>query len=234
VPGFSFCDGCGGPTRGTWAGRHSRSNAFSNGIHEVALVARGVATYTRNIDIAGGKSTMRAMQSLRLSMLVVATFPLSGLALASTCPAPNPVEPLRPTLLAPVSSELAAVDSLLGAPNGVLSHNTAANESVDEVLLRILIEGCSQVANATPAPGAVNPNDPAAYKPRTQFDNTPWRFNMSQNGKKMTADEFSAWMKSRGVRVARGAGASVAAPANDAVPPATEPASSTPEPPVKP
>ena len=37
---------------------------------------------------------------------------------------------------------------------------------------------------------------------------------MSQNGKNMTADEFSAWMSSRGVHVARGAGAaqSVAAP----------------------
>ena len=56
-----------------------------------------------------------------------------------------------------------------------------------------------------PAPGSVSPDDPAAYKPRTEFDNTPWRFNMSQNGKKMTADEFSAWMKASGVRVARGA-----------------------------
>ena len=47
--------------------------------------------------------------------------------------------------------------------------------------------------------------DPRYYKPRTEFDNTPWRFNMNQNGKNMTADEFSAWMKSRGVRVAKGA-----------------------------
>jgi hypothetical protein len=45
---------------------------------------------------------------------------------------------------------------------------------------------------------------------------------MSQNGKNMTADEFSAWMKSRGVRVARGSNAQ----APVAVPPA--PASSVP------
>ena len=39
---------------------------------------------------------------------------------------------------------------------------------------------------------------------KTEFDNTPWRFDMSQNGKRMTAEEFGAWMKARGVRVAKG------------------------------
>ncbi|HUH89696.1 MAG TPA: hypothetical protein VLZ76_03435, partial [Lysobacter sp.] len=47
--------------------------------------------------------------------------------------------------------------------------------------------------------------DPAAYKPRTEFDNTPWRFDMNQNGQRMTADAFAAWMESKGVRVAKGA-----------------------------
>ncbi len=47
--------------------------------------------------------------------------------------------------------------------------------------------------------------DAAAYKPRTEHDNTPWRFNMEQDGKRMTADQFDAWMKSKGVRVAKGA-----------------------------
>jgi hypothetical protein len=73
----------------------------------------------------------------------------------------------------------------------------------------------------------LSPEDPAAYKPRTQYDNTPWRFNMNQNGRNMTADEFSAWMQSRGVRVARGAATAPAAaapaatgtPAPDVVPP---------------
>src|SRR5262245_59012374 len=59
--------------------------------------------------------------------------------------------------------------------------------------------------------------DPNAYKPKTQFDNTPYRFNMHQNGKKMTADEFDAWMKSRGFRVAKGNGGG-AAPAAGAAP----------------
>ena len=40
----------------------------------------------------------------------------------------------------------------------------------------------------------------ANYVPKTEHDNTPYRFNMDK-GKKFTAAEFDAWMKSRGVRV---------------------------------
>ena len=48
------------------------------------------------------------------------------------------------------------------------------------------------------------PNPAAGYQPRTAFDNTPYRFDMSQNGRRMTAEEFDAWMKARGIRVATG------------------------------
>lgn len=109
--------------------------------------------------------------------------------------------PLRPTVLAPISSELSATSSQLGAPSGVLAQAYDEALSVDLVLLRLRVEGCQNVANATPA-RALDPNDPSVYKPKTQFDNTPWRFDMNQNGKRMTADEFDAWMKARGVRVA--------------------------------
>jgi len=145
-----------------------------------------------------------------ISFLLLAALSAPGLVHAANCPPASSVQPLRPTILAPVASELAMIGSMPGTPNGVLSHNVDASESVDQVLLRIRVESCQNMATATPVPGAVNPNDPAAYKPRTEFDNTPWRFNMSQNGKKMTADEFSAWMAARGVRVARGAGAAAA------------------------
>ena len=51
----------------------------------------------------------------------------------------------------------------------------------------------------------VPPTPPAAgYVPRTEHDNTPWRFNMEQDGKQMSADQFDEWMKSKGVRVATG------------------------------
>lgn len=39
-----------------------------------------------------------------------------------------------------------------------------------------------------------------------------YRFDMEQQGRKMSADEFDAWMKARGVRIARGAPASTPAP----------------------
>ena len=155
-----------------------------------------------------------------ISIALLGALAVPGFVHAANCPAPNSVQPLRPTALEPVASELAMIGSMPGTPNGVLSHNVDPAESVDQVLLRIRIESCQDMATATPVPGVVNPDDPAAYKPRTQFDNTPWRFNMSQNGKKMTADEFSAWMAARGVRVARGAGAAVpaTAPAQDGSP----------------
>ena len=68
----------------------------------------------------------------------------------------------------------------------------------------------------TPAgsPGALA--DPATYQKRTEFDNTPWRFDMNQNGRRMTAEEFDAWMKAKGIRVATGKPAAAAdAPAMD-------------------
>ena len=96
----------------------------------------------------------------------------------------------------------------LGAPTGVLAQAFDESQSVDKVLFRLRIEGCRSVANATPAPRrAAGVIDPATYKPQTEFDNTPWRFDMSQNGKRMTAEEFDAWMKARGVRVAKGGAA---------------------------
>lgn len=56
----------------------------------------------------------------------------------------------------------------------------------------------------TPAEAATKP---AAYVPKTPYDNTPYRFNA---GKRFTAAEFDAWMKSRGIRVAKGKPAATA------------------------
>lgn len=143
---------------------------------------------------------------MRVSMLLIAAgLGLPAMANAATsCPA-TPVSPLQSTTVAPIANELAAPSGQLGVPGGVLSHAYDAAVSVEQVLLRMQVESCRNLASIIPAPGVVDPANPAAYKPRTEFDNTPWRFNMSQNGKNMTADEFSAWMESRGVRVARGA-----------------------------
>ena len=118
----------------------------------------------------------------------------------------------------PLTPELVPATSDLSAPRGVLSQAYDEAYAVDRVLLRMKIEACRSLATV-PAPTPLNPNDPAAYKPQTQWDNTPWRFNMTQNGKRMTADEFDAWMKAKGVRVVP----KKPEPAATAVPPATQP-----------
>ncbi|WNH49538.1 hypothetical protein PDM28_04200 [Stenotrophomonas aracearum] len=132
--------------------------------------------------------------------------------------------PLPATAIAPVANELYIRNVQLGMPAGVLTSNFDQQQSLDRVLQRLRIDGCQNIAKAMPGAPAVKPNDPAAYKPQTEFDNTPWRFDMSQNGKRMTAEEFDAWMKAKGVRVvkARPAPAAAAAPA-PAAPAETKP-----------
>ena len=121
---------------------------------------------------------------------------------ACTALARNPAAAVTLPALAP---ELVAPSPLLGAPSGVLAQAFDQTQTLDAVLLRLRIEKCRAMAMST-RPGQFVPGmDPASYKPQTQFDNTPWRFDMNQNGKRMTADEFDAWMKARGVRVAKGA-----------------------------
>ena len=123
--------------------------------------------------------------------------------------------PVQPTLVAPLSPELIAPTHQLGAPTGVLAQAFDETLAVDNVLLRQRLDSCLALAKAGPAtaPALPSSSNPAAYKPQTQYDNTPWRFDMSQNGKRMTAEEFDAWMKARGVRVAKGApGTAPAAP----------------------
>ena len=113
--------------------------------------------------------------------------------------------PLPATVIEPVAVELYARPGQLGMPAGVLTSNFSDDQSLDRVLMRLRVESCNNVASAMPARPAINANDPAAYKPQTQYDNTPWRFDMSQGGKRMTADEFDAWMKARGARVVKAA-----------------------------
>jgi hypothetical protein len=107
--------------------------------------------------------------------------------------------PVRPTLLSPIAIEFAPGTTQLGGGSGVLVQSFDEALSVDNVLVRIRADGCRAMAKSLAPAGPAN--EAAAYKPQTAFDNTPWRFNMTQNGKRMTADEFDAWMKARGVRV---------------------------------
>jgi hypothetical protein len=47
------------------------------------------------------------------------------------------------------------------------------------------------------------PMPPPVAKPTTPIAKNN-RFDMSQNGHRMSADDFDAWMKARGIRVAKG------------------------------
>jgi len=155
------------------------------------------------------------LRSASAVVLALALVPAAHAAVDCSVKPSAPPLPLPATAIAPVADELAIRNVQLGMPAGVLSGGYAPSQSLDGVLQRLRIEGCENIAKAIPSAPAVQPNDPAAYKPQTQFDNTPWRFDMSQNGKRMTAEEFDAWMKSRGVRVvkARPVPAAAAAPA---------------------
>lgn len=65
----------------------------------------------------------------------------------------------------------------------------------------VLLSGCT--GHATPAAVKAAPPPPVSTKGGN-------RFEMTQHGRQMTADDFDAWMKARGIRVAKGAPASAA------------------------
>lgn len=94
---------------------------------------------------------------------------------------------------------------VLGGATGVLTQAYNQTLSVDHLITRLKLTNCRALAAASAPKINAGMIDAAGYKPKTEFDNTPWRFNMTQNGKKMTADEFDAWMKSKGIRIAKGA-----------------------------
>lgn len=64
----------------------------------------------------------------------------------------------------------------------------------------LLLTACATHGPA-PQAGTAPPLPPTGERDATGA----YRFNMTQHGRRMTADEFDAWMKARGIRVAKGA-----------------------------
>jgi len=153
-------------------------------------------------------------------MLALLALPLVGQAADCSTLDTRTARPVQATVLEPISPELAAPTYRLGS-SAVLSRAYDDAQSAEQVVLRLEIEKCQNVAMAAPAAGAVSANDPAAYVKQTEFDNTPYRFNMTQGGKRMTADDFDAWVKANGYTVGsrRVDPNAPAAPAADATPP---------------
>ena len=99
--------------------------------------------------------------------------------------------PVRTTPVPPLYSGMAGRPAALATPRTLLAESRDESLALDVVLMRLRLETC--VASAAK-------DEFANYVPKTAHDNTPYRFNMDK-GKKFTAAEFDAWMKSRGVRV---------------------------------
>lgn len=142
--------------------------------------------------------------------LVLLSLGAVGQAQATLCdgPVPQPL-PIRSSPVAPLAMGIEGRPAPLTSSHLLLAVSRDESLALDVVLLRLRQESCAKDAFAD-------------YKPRTAFDNTPWRYNM-EKGKAFTAAEFDAWMKSRGVRVAKGKAAVPAAsdPAAAAVETAT-------------
>jgi|GEM_PF-1571880 len=111
--------------------------------------------------------------------------------------------PILPVLAAVFLATAGLSGPSIAAPSEVLSGNVLPLLAVP-VSAAAFLERVRQPVAAAPA-----------HVPRTAHDNSPYRFNMTQNGRRMTADEFEAWMRARGIRVATGrpAAAPAAAPA---------------------
>lgn len=136
-----------------------------------------------------------------LLMLVPLLFAPSLAIAAVNCGSESAVLPLpvRTTPVPPLANGLAGRPAMTGMQHVLLAQSRDESLALDLVLLRLSLESCVK-------------DEFADYKPRTQFDNTPWRYNM-EKGKNFTAAEFDAWMKSRGVRVAKGKASEPAAAA---------------------
>ncbi|MEN1941417.1 septal ring lytic transglycosylase RlpA family protein [Luteimonas sp. MJ174] len=105
-------------------------------------------------------------------------------------------------------TRLAAVDPATGLPPGVrvaTGRPQPAPPSALDGLVAAL--PASQAAAGGQLASHVSATTPAAVAttaPVPESGNADWRFDMRQDGRAMTADEFDAWMKSRRARVATG------------------------------
>lgn len=86
---------------------------------------------------------------------------------------------------------LVFVASVLASIGAAQAQDCTA-DSASQPAERVPDEGCERATVADPGAG---------YTPRTEFDNTPYRFNAKKG---FTAAEFDAWMKEKGIRIVNG------------------------------
>ena len=100
-----------------------------------------------------------------------------------------------------LAKEAPKLDTHRGA-DGVLM-TAAFDASHAKAAAAIRMNGTVEAAQSKKKKGKTAAKRPAA--PATTMAPESKRFNMTQDGKKMTADDFDAWMKKNGYRVATGA-----------------------------
>lgn len=85
---------------------------------------------------------------------------------------------------------------------GPRSVRLGAGALVLSSLLGCATQRAAPMATVSPARGPMAERDATGA----------YRFNMTQHGRRMSAEEFDAWMKARGIRVAKGAPANAGKP----------------------
>ncbi|WP_411832653.1 hypothetical protein [Pseudoxanthomonas mexicana] len=73
------------------------------------------------------------------------------------------------------------------------------------VALVAVLAGCASTPPVAQKPSAAQPAEAPASLVHERDGRGAHRFHMHQDGRQMSADEFDAWMRARGIRVAKGA-----------------------------
>jgi hypothetical protein len=106
------------------------------------------------------------------------------------------------------AQDIAACTQATGKGAGVaaqanpLQHALQASRVGDGALGVPVAGECERVADGRKA--SRSSRRTAAAASGAKRDPDYYRFDMSQNGKKMSAEDFDRWMKARGIRVAKG------------------------------
>lgn len=154
---------------------------------------------------------MHGLTAMGLIALSAATFACPTHAATVDCASFKPLVPAKGNALqlTPIAEELAAPNAQVGTGVG-FAQLFSEGATVEVVLSRVQHQECRATSAARQSlPATANAG---AYQPKPGESSTAWRFDMTQNGKRMTADEFDAWMKARGVRVVKGPAPAVAPP----------------------
>jgi hypothetical protein len=103
--------------------------------------------------------------------------------------------------IAPCSASEAVAPSALRSPSSLMTDAYAGASSEAPLITRLHADNGPVVATRK----RTKAHHAAPKLVHEAPHDTGNRFLMTQDGKQMTADDFEAWMKARGIRVAKGA-----------------------------